>query len=305
MSVAKILRVYLDETPLLRVKRGNFNFLNRLRTAFEAQEFRVEFRLNSEAERLKSVTRRGYSLFHMDEPFHARVLTMRKAYYYPFWRIENTAQRWDYTVAKTTFDPDNIDPEEARTFGRVWRKTIFGAPAVETAKEGYIYVPLQGRLLEHRSFQSTSPIGMINALLVHDPKRQIILGLHPRETYLPEEMDALKQLIDRFPRLRLSSAPMETLLANCDYVATENSSVALAGFFLAKPAVLFAKIDFHHIAANVMELGEETAIKAAPTLTPEYEKYLLWFLKHTSIVGGAEDAEAQILSAVRHHGWEL
>jgi hypothetical protein len=305
MTGAKILRVYLDETPLLRMKRGNFNFLNRLRRAFEAQEFRVEFRLNSEAERLKSVTRRGYSLFHMDEPFHPRALTMRKAYYYPFWRIENTAQRWNYGVAQSAFDPTSIDPEEARTFGRVWRKTIFGRPSVATATDGYVYVPLQGRLLEHRSFQSTSPIGMINALLRHEPDRQIILGLHPRETYLPEDLDALKQLIDGYPRLRLSSAPMDTLLANCDYVATENSSVALAGFFLSKPAVLFAKIDFHHIASNVFDLGEEAAIKAAPTLSPEYEKYLLWFLKHTSIVGGAEDAEAQILKAVRHHGWDV
>ena len=95
MADAKILRIYLDETPLVRAQRGNFNLVNKIISVFEAHEYRVELKRNSAAERAKSATRRGYSLFHMDEPFHPRALTLRKAYYYPFWRIEDSAQRWE------------------------------------------------------------------------------------------------------------------------------------------------------------------------------------------------------------------
>ena len=305
MADAKILRIYLDETPLVRAQRGNFNLVNKIISVFEAHEYRVELKRNSAAERAKSATRRGYSLFHMDEPFHPRALTLRKAYYYPFWRIEDSAQRWEWKVARTAFEPDKIGHAEAVAFCDFWRRNLFKLSDETQPSQGMVYIPLQGRLLEQRSFQTASPLAMIQQVLIHDRDRQVVVGLHPGETYVPEELDALKRLVDANPRLRLSSEPMEVLLARCDYVATENSSVALAGYFFHKPAVLFARIDFHHIAANVIEMGTAEAVRQAPELAPEYDKYLCWFLRHTAINGGSDRAEAQILDAVRRHGWNL
>ena len=303
MASAKILRIYLDDIPRARAERGNFNIINKIRNVFEGHGFRVDLCRNTDAERLKSATRRGYSLFHMDEPFHPRALTMRKAYFYPFWRIETSAKRWEWQIARAAFNAEGIDADAAKQFADRWRKTLFPDIALAPFPQGYVYIPLQGRLLEQRSFQTTSPLDMIRSVLLHDPDRQIIIGLHPAETYLQEETDALKVLVDANPWLQLSSAPMQGLLAGCEYVATENSSVALSGYFLHKPAVLFAQIDFHHIAANVDAMGAGQAIKAAPGLTPDFDRYLFWFLRLTAINGGAPEVEAQILDAVRGHGW--
>ncbi|MCP3970054.1 MAG: hypothetical protein GY717_07015 [Rhodobacteraceae bacterium] len=303
MTEAKILRIYLDDIPRLTAERGNFNILNKIRAVFERHGFRVDLCRNTEAERLKSAARRGYSLFLMDEPFHPRALTMRKAYYYPFWRVEKTAKRWEFEIARTEFKPEEADPEEAARFCTIWRRNLFPDTQLGAPTDGTVYVPLQGRLLQHRSFQTMGPLDMIRAVLLHDPERDIVLSLHPGETYLPEELVALREITYANPRLRLSSEPMQTLLARCDYVATENSSVALSGFFLHKPAALFARIDFHHIAANVIDHGAEQAIPLAPDLRPDFDRYLHWFFKGTALNGGAPEVEDQVERLFRNHGW--
>ena len=98
---------------------------------------------------------------------------------------------------------------------------------------------------------------------------------------------------------------MQEALRVCDYVVTENSSAALSGMFFHKPAILFAKIDFHHIALNVEDLGVEEAFRRVGGHSPDYDTYLHWFIALNSIKADAEDAEAQILAAVRRHGWRV
>ncbi|MDJ0628517.1 MAG: hypothetical protein QNJ44_09690 [Rhodobacter sp.] len=305
MAGAKILRIYLDHDDLRRAEAGNFNIIERISRAFESRNFRVELRRNSAAERLKSATRRGYSLFMMDDPFHPRALTLRRAYFYPFWRIETSAKRWEWQIAQTAFQPAKIDRDAARTFCNAWRKRLFGAAADRPRRNGFVYVPLQGRLLEHRSFQTISPVAMIQSVLDNDPGRPVILGYHPSEIYTPEETQAIDALCERHSRLRVASEPMPELLAGCDYVVTENSSVALSGYFFHKPALLFARIDFHHIAINTADTEDRAAFRAIQTAEPDYDAYLYWFLKLTAINGGSDQAEAQILDMVRRRGWEV
>jgi hypothetical protein len=305
MPNPRALRIYLDQIPLRRAEKGDFNLINRIRNAFESREYSVELCLNSDEARLQSAAWGGYSLFHMDDPFHARALTLRRAYFYPFWRIENSAKRWEWEIAATPFEPEFIDAEAAEKFCRFWRKRLFNLTAPPANRDGFVYIPLQGRLLDHRSFQMLSPVKMIETVLQHDPARDVIVGFHPGETYSQAELDAVQAIADRTPRLTISSEPMESHLTRCDYVATENSSVALAGCFFHKPAVLFAQIDFHHISANAIQLGAQEALRAVPDHAPDYDKYLFWFLKLTTINGGSEDAERQIIDMVRRKGWDL
>lgn len=295
--------VYLDGDMLVSAREGRHNYMNKLCQAFERAGARVVFRENTLLERIASAGRDGYSLFHMEEPFHDRALTTRRAYVYPFWRIETSARRWEWEVAGTPFDPDAVDPEEAARFTRFWRRRLFGD--VETTREGFVYVPLQGLLLDHRSFQTMAPVEMLRRTAEAEPRREILVGLHPKERYLPEEHAALERLEAETPRLQITDAAPEVLLAACDYVVTQNSALAFSGFFFGKPAVLFARIDFHHIAANVAELGVEEALSAARDARPPYERYIHWFLQQMSINAGKEDAPAKILAAVRRRGWKL
>lgn len=304
MSGRRILWIYLDDENLARAEAGQFNIMNKIRAAFESQGHRVEYVRNAPGQRARAAGRRGYGLFFMDEPPTRQGLCLRKAYVYPFWRIEQTMTRWEWDIAKAAFDPACVDASAAAQFCGYWRSRLF-PDLGEISRDGFVYMPLQGRLLEHRSFQTQSPLDMIRSTLAHDRTRDVVVTLHPGETYMPQERAALKELIDREHRLQLSSEPMERLLPRCDYVATQNSSAALSGYFLGKPAVLFARIDFHHIAANVAELGAEHAIRAAPDLAPDYAAYLHWFLKETAINGGSDEVGAQILSAVRRQGWSV
>ncbi|RVV98003.1 hypothetical protein EKE94_11090 [Mesobaculum littorinae] len=303
MSTPRKLRIFYDAHLRDRARAGRHNFSNRIRAAFERHRFEVEFVLNTDAARLQSAAEPGYALFHMDDPFHPRALTMRLAYYFPFWRIEASAKRWEWDVAKARFDPRAIDPEAAALFVRRARNRQFPEAAGPSPAGGYVYVPLQGRLRDHRSFQSMSPIEMLGETLAATGSRPVRAGLHPKEDYDAEDLAALDQIAAVNPRLSIERGPMLPLLQNCDMVVTQNSSVALSGYFFEKPAVLFGLIDFHHIAANVADLGVAEAFQRAASMRPDYARYLYWFLKETTINAGDDTAEAQIIAEVRRRGW--
>jgi hypothetical protein len=84
-----------------------------------------------------------------------------------------------------------------------------------------------------------------------------------------------------------------------------NSSVAFAGYFLKKPSVLFAGIDFHHIAANVGVLGVDGAFEAVRGMKPPYPQYLWWFLQQMSVNAGRPDAEDKIRARLAGLGWPV
>ncbi len=303
VSGTRTLDIYLDDAMRRSVERGRHNYFARVQAAFEAAGLRVRLREDTQAERLASVARPGWALFHMQEPPHPRALTTRRAYVYPFWRIERTNRRWQTEVATTVFPQEAIDPDAAQRFFDFWRRRQYGA-VTPPQSDGYVYVPLQGRLLDRRSFQTMAPIDMLREVLAEVPGR-IRVTLHPKEVYAPAELQALDRLARAHPRLELSAEPPEVLLPGCDMVVTQNSAVAFQGYFYKKPAVLFARIDFHHIAARVDVLGVPEAIRHAREARPDYARYLYWFLQEMAINAGKDDAPAQILKTVRRRGWDI
>jgi len=244
-------------------------------------------------------------MFHMDDPFHDRALTMRRAYHYPFWAIERSAKRWEWRVATTPFDATAVPRKEADRFYRFWQSRLFGDAPVEATRGDFVYVPLQGRLFDHRSFQSCSPLDMIRATLEHEPHLPLIVTLHPNETYTAEEKAALEDLARESGRIRIETGGMQGWLRDCAYVVTQNSSAGFAGYFFGKPLILFAQIDFHHIAANVPEIGAEAAFAKVRDLTPDYAGYIHWFWQQMSINAGHPSAESQIRGALGRAGWPI
>ena len=80
--------------------------------------------------------------------------------------------------------------------------------------------------------------------------------------------------------------------------------MAIQGYLLHKPALLFAEIDFHHIAASVPREGM-AALDRALTQRPDFDAYLWWFLQEQAINAGRPECEAQILAALRRGGWAI
>ncbi|MEH6833499.1 MAG: hypothetical protein V7657_02810 [Falsihalocynthiibacter arcticus] len=303
MDSLKTLHIFLEEGFKKSAENGAHNLMNRIETAMSSVGVSVDYHLNTAKNRNASQDFQGYSLFHMEDPFHDRALNLRRAYFYPFWRIEKVAERWNFRVASMPYPADKQESNMAKTFANSMRKRHFGDQPV--TREGHIFMPLQGKISKHRSFQSCSPLEMIEQTLATDATRSVIASLHPNEAYSEGDLARLRALEGKHTRFRLSDTPSDALLASCDYVVTQNSSVALKGFFLQKPAVLFAQIDFHHIAGNVGRVGLEAAFRHVHQPAQSYDSYLLWFLRKTAINAGNENAEARILAAMRKSGWEL
>ena len=304
MAPADRVTFYLEDSLRISAVAGNHNFIRKVVTVLEDSGMTVAFRPNSGPARLASGLRGGYAMFHMDQPLHERALTMRRVYHYPFWQIEPTTERWHWHVAKTGFAKGDVDPVEARRFRHHWRKRLF-PEAEQTRRDGFVYVPLQGRLTERRSFQTASPVDMLRAVLRHDPDRMIVATFHPRETYSDAERQAIHDLAEAHPRLSVKTGAMDQLLPLCDYVVTQNSSAAFNALFFDKPIILFARADFHHAAANVDALGEAEAFHLAQNLAPDHAAYLWWFWQKMAINAGRPEAEDQIRTSLQRAGWPV
>jgi len=297
---------YLDPGLLKSARAGEHNFIGLIAKTLTEAGMRVFYQPNSDAARRASKDLPGYALFHMDDPTHPRALTLRRSYFYPFWQIESSARRWEWNVALTPFKPQDIDMAEAKRFFAFWRKRLYPQANAAPVTDGPVYVPLQGMIRQHRTFQSCSPLTMIANTADRFANNDIVVTLHPNEVYSDADHGALQDLAARYPNVAISDQDMVTCLNACQLVVTQNSSVALAGFFFRKPAVLFAQIDFHHIAGNVPRDGEDRAF-ATWRNDAEYEAYIWWFLQHMSINAGRppEEVTEKIASVLWNHGWPV
>lgn len=298
MSTPETVRFLLEEPLRQSAVDGRHNFIAKVANVLENASISVEY--------LPEYTRsEGYSLRHMSAPNNKNGLVFRRVYHYPFWQIEQTAERWNWDTATADFDPREVDARDAKKFYHFWQKRLWGDLAKEPRKDGYVYVPLQGRLLSHRSFQHCSPVEMIEACLAGMPNKSIIATLHPNEQYTDPELSYLNDLRAKHPRLKIRTGEMEELLQGCDCIVTQNSSAAFNGYFFGKPALLFAKIDFHHIAITADMTGLQSDFAKLETHAPDYAAYVYWFWQLRSINAGHPTAEAKIATRLRRFGWPV
>lgn len=271
----------------------------KVQEAVTAAGWTVELHHEDKAEELADAP--GFHLVHNRPVTGPRCLVLRRVAVDPFWRIEDSNDRWHWQVAQMPFVPNPQDESLARGFMNRWREKLF--PDVQISRRPFTFVPLQGKLTQRRHFQSMSPLQMIETVAKNDPRRPVIASLHPRESYSDEELAALDALSRRHPQVQLSQLGSTELLASCDRVVAQNSTTALLGYFLAKPAILFAEIDFHHIAASVQRDGIKAAFRRQPT--PPFADYLFWYFKRNSIVFWADDAVTAIQARLRDHLWPI
>lgn len=300
MGDARLLTVYLHEPMLRLVRGGGLGFFNRLAEALQNAGWQVEVEPSGEAARAQAHLRKGYALFHMEKPTHDRALTFRRAYHYPFWRIEAMAERWRWPVAAARFEPATIDAAEAEDFAARLRARVLPGPPPR--RDGPVLIALQGRLREQRSFQTASPLRMVKA--VARTGRPCVATFHPRETYDDRDRAALDRLSARFPNLTLGGDTAR-LLRDCAFTVSQNSAVSFDGLILGKPAVLFGQSDFPHIALNVAEMGARPALASAADHAPPYAAYLDWFLRRHALDMMVPDARARILARLSAHGWPV
>ncbi|WP_406869922.1 hypothetical protein ABEB22_06825 [Thioclava sp. 'Guangxiensis'] len=295
------LTLYLDPPALARLNAGQHNFFQRVIGAVESVGWTVSVEESTLNARLEAPEKKGYALYHMEEPTHDRALTCRRSYTGAYWHVEAQAARWEWPVAHKKFPARKIDTQAAKTFYRALREKVLGKDKV--TDEGFALMPLQGRLSEHRSFQSMSPMEMIETVMVR-VTQPVIATLHPNEDYTPAERQMLVALANRYPHFSVQEGGTPELLRRCSYVITQNSSVAFEGYILRKPALLFAQVDFHHIAGSVPHMGLDAALEMLAK-RQNFAKYLTWFLRDQALNAARPEFEARLLAHLHAKGWPV
>jgi len=98
---------------------------------------------------------------------------------------------------------------------------------------------------------------------------------------------------------------MAQALSDCNFIVTQNSSVAFHAILFKKPAILFGAIDFHHICINVNREGLDKAFDAVETRTLDFEKYLYWYWHLNAINLESNDVSQQLYDRFMELGWTL
>lgn len=290
---------FLDDKLRSSARNGRHNFIGHFTATLNEHGYKVDFQAEDALHRHRT----GRVITHMTPPPPGG-LTFRRVYHYPFWAIETTSERWEWAVAKAQFSPETVSKDVADRLYDRWQKRLFPDTCQTATREGFVYVPLQGRLLQHRSFQSCAPIDMLRHTLAADREREVIATLHPNETYSGAEHDALDALCRDHPRLSVRSGAMEDMLQRCDYVVTMNSAAAFNGYFFGKPCILFGRIDFHHIALSASP-DDLAAFDRIADHRPDYARYILWFWQDQSINAGRPDVRDRIRAALIRAGWPM
>jgi hypothetical protein len=300
--VTRTVHFHLPDPMRGDAAAGRVNVINRILA--ELPGWNAHFHDDSPAERVLSLARDGRSIWHMQTPPDDRGLCLRRAYWYPFWTLDRTNDRWNTETARAAYDPATVDETAARPFFRRLRRRIVGD--VAAGREGFVLMPLQGRLTRHRGFQAMSPVEMVEATLAAD-RRPVVATLHPhpKEPYADGDRAAIEALARRNPRLTLREGGSDALLPQCELVVTQNSSTVLTGFLLRKPAVLFAGTDFHHIAGSVPRDGLDAAFARARAPLSDPALYLYWFLCMHAINAGSDGAGPRIRETLAGQGWPV
>ncbi|SMX37543.1 hypothetical protein [Octadecabacter ascidiaceicola] len=294
---------YLTSRSLAKAQAGTHEMFNAVRTLGEHRNFEVKAaRISSQAR--DRVTPAARTLTHMANPVGHNGLVFRRLYAGRFWQFDYMSARWNWAIARAKFDPNIIDKTKSLEFFDQWRDHLYPNAVQNTADVGFIYMPLQGRLLLHRSFQVMSPIMMIQHTLQNTTK-PIVATLHPNETYSDAEMAALHTLQDQHARFAIEQLPMEQALATCSYVVTQNSSAAFHAMFWGKLSVLFAGIDFHHICINVASLGAQRAFELVQTARPQFAAFLYWYWKLNAVDLDDQHLTSVLAQKLTSLGWEF
>jgi len=300
MTTPETVTFYLEPDLCQSAQAGRHNFIGKVAGVLTGAGMDVRF-----APFGRGVPKGGgRSMSHIKSPPDREGLCFRRVYHYPFWQIEQTSERSAWDVAQAAFEPDPADAKEAARFYGFWQTRLFGDLPQTAKRSEYVYVPLQGKLLDHRPFQICSPLEMIEHCLAHTTK-PVIATLHPTERYGRSEIAALEKLEKTQNRLAVQIGGMEALLAHCDYVVTQNSSVAFNGYFFGKPALLFRKTDFHHIAVQAVAGDLPAGFAKVETLKPDYAAYIHWFWQKNSINAGRSEAGDVIAARLRRFGWPV
>ncbi|MBL1437900.1 MAG: hypothetical protein COB08_017090 [Rhodobacteraceae bacterium] len=287
------------------IERGLHGFANMLSRIFEAEGYAVRVAGIGRADIWRAKLDRNYHIFDMDGASGRRALNMRPSVLQPFWTLERPDSRYNGRMAHKVFDPSTVGGGLVTPFFEEMQKLYISPNMPDVGMKGYVLVPLQGQLSKQRHWQYASVQSMVETICAQDPRRKIILKPHPKEAYSAEDHAVIAKLL-LLPNVEVLELPIEALIAKCAYIVTQNSTAVFEGILHRKPAILFAKSDFHHIFPTVKSATDApeafARVKAKDML---FMKYLYWYLRMNAADIRRADAPAKIREMLAEAGWNI
>lgn len=212
------------------------------------------------------------------------------AYLTGYWHLDPAGVLAESSARHDRFDPDSIDPAQARAFCDALRAR-FVAPRIsryrqprvvaEDLPQGAIAVFLQGPGPSSRGQTQMSDRAMLQATVQAAGDRPVMVKLHPLEQQ--KGLLTLARLADDGLELPPVEANVHDVLAACAVTVSHNSATAIEGMLHGKPAVLCGRADFAplcHSAEKPRHIA--AALQAALAGPRDFDRGLAWyFTRHT------------------------
>jgi len=243
---------------------------------------------------------------------HPAVLNAGVAYIGAFWHLDPNGVKALSSIGHREFDPTAFSAKRVATFFEgLQNRYVRKRNSKYGQREEHVDVPKNAISL---FFQGMAPLStgvskfedfdILELLLNQTSGVPIVVKPHPLVTQ-KHEIDFLHDLAKQDNRLFVTDANVHDILQNSAVTISNNSTVALEGFFHKKPAILFGDSDFHHIAHrfhtgdNVLDL-----IGKAKNSRPAYPEFLAWYFLDQCLHLNSKKLKEKVYAIFRQHGFD-
>ncbi|MDE4173996.1 hypothetical protein PXK01_07510 [Phaeobacter sp. PT47_59] len=213
------------------------------------------------------------------------VLNAGAAYFWRFWQLDPQGVKAFSSTGTASYDPAEMPLRRAQSFFDNMlkryvqsRKSKYAQPdAPQRFPKDAISVFYQGDYPVTSGATSTTDIEMLKAVQAGAGDRPILVKPHPLASRIPDIAETLS-LAETDSRITVTDANVHDILSACCVTVSINSTVALEGFLHRKPAILFGRSDFHHLAGQVHDPQEFATVFGRERERDEgYEQFLAWY----------------------------
>jgi Capsule polysaccharide biosynthesis protein len=288
-------------------------FYKRLRSEFAARGVTAELRYRDIAALDPEPPAHCFDFVHNGRVQRPRTLNTGLGYIRPFWYADPIGVLADSSLAGELFDPQTVPAEKARQFCARQRSRLIATRSSRHPQpderqefpEGCIAVFLQGVSDPIARSRHMDAGAMLAVVLAHRGGRPLVVKPHPNN-HDQETMDLIAMLLADHPDVIVTGANVHDILRRAAVTVSVSSAVALEGMLHGKPAVLFGRADFHHVALTVQQPSDwPAALRRAMATDWDFEPFLYWFLAQGMINAGREDMFAVLLARMVLVGADL
>ncbi|MFY0662694.1 MAG: hypothetical protein JXR15_19550 [Shimia sp.] len=241
----------------------------------------------------------------------SNALNAALAYLPPYFHLDAQGVLADSTAAQKIYDEAKVNPVLAQANFLVLqdrlvrkRRSRYG-PKKDITKipEDCIAVFLQGDNPHRQGTAFCDNETLLRTVAKHAGKRKIVVKAHPMSKQLDDVQLILKLLQEGLP-LVATDANVHDILQQCAVTVSYNSAVAIEGFLHNKPAILFGRSDFHHVAETVeYPCDFADALHSALTNQSDYAKYLHWYFSQFAVSTEDWDLNERLLKKFESAGF--